>query len=586
MSDAWENDPELQSTRKVERRELERMLVGGSDHSFGDVGPYKLKGVLGRGGSAIVYRAEDRQGGEVALKVFTETPALKAADLQRFLLEAAAVSKLRSHPNIITVHDTGSEGKNHYIAMELVPEGRTLKQLLAERSRLPQEKVVEYGLAIGKALAYAHREGFIHRDIKPGNILINSFNQPLLTDFGLVHAPDSHLTMAGEIVGTPIYMAPEQLVYTNPQTSVRSDIYSFGLLLYFMLTGSLPYEADQKMPLAQIIEVLRDCEPTRLSALGIQASPQLEAVLLKLLEKDPDDRYQTMDAVVTELEACQTGTRVKAHIPTRAERLEKWLKKHRAVTLTAMSATVLLLSVCWYLLHRSEERQSEGLALAIETVRSVEYALAEKRRLEAIVNPESSEKDESKGEKHWGKARKLLSGGNLAEAGKEFGMALAWGRKNGRRHLVQLCRADLARISLAQGRRETARGEFLALAKSQGPKTLKRQLWLFEAGVAAWLAGDRQTARGHWGRLTFGTNSTTTLANPQRRSYIIVLGSFMLGQLEAGELRDAMAAVPMSLRALGFWALAQKSSDPPDRRELLRKAASRRKCFVWITQEE
>jgi eukaryotic-like serine/threonine-protein kinase len=352
---------DLEATRQLSRHELDRM-VAGARRTFGYIGPYQLTEVLGRGGSSIVFRARKSQGSDVALKVFNMVPGTKATELKRFLREGEVGSHLRSHPNIITIYDTGQDGSSYYIAMELVPGGRTLKDLVTEQGALDRDTALGLAIPIADALVYAHREGFVHRDIKPGNVLLSRFGQPLLTDFGLVHADDSNITAAGEVLGTPVFMAPEELSANTVVASPQTDIYSFGILLHYMLTGQLPFKIDQTMPLNQMLSIVQTTPPTMPADHGKQVGTDLERVLTKLLQKDPANRYRTMADVLADLQACRGGRPLAADAitpePVPAAGWRRWASQHAMLSLTLAAAALAMVAVALALAAQWRRRQA------------------------------------------------------------------------------------------------------------------------------------------------------------------------------------------------------------------------------------
>jgi tRNA A-37 threonylcarbamoyl transferase component Bud32 len=256
------------------------------------VGKYRIIERLGRGGMAEVYKAYhpglDRH---VAVKVMHPFLVEEGDFVGRFEREAAAVAKLR-HPNIVQIMDFDHEGDVYYMVMEFI-DGPTLKAELEERSRMGQpfdpEEATRILTPIGNAVDYAHRRGMVHRDLKPANIMFTAEGQPVLTDFGIAKIVGAKsYTVTGAVSGTPAYMSPEQ--GQGERGDERSDIYSLGVILYEMVTGRVPYDADT--PFAIILKHIQDPLP-----LPRQVYPQLsesvERVILKTLSKEPDDRYQT-----------------------------------------------------------------------------------------------------------------------------------------------------------------------------------------------------------------------------------------------------------------------------------------------------
>jgi len=256
------------------------------------VGKYRIIERLGRGGMAEVYKAYhpglDRH---VAIKVMHPFLVEEKDFVGRFEREARAVAKLR-HPNIVQIIDFDHEDDLFYMVMEFI-DGPTLKAELRERSLMGQpfapKEAARILAAIGNAVDYAHRWGMVHRDLKPANIMFTAEGQPILTDFGVARIVGAkRFTVTGAVSGTPAYMSPEQ--GQGERGDERSDIYSLGVILYEMVTGRVPYDADT--PLAIIMKHINDPLP-----LPRQVHPQLpesvERVILKALSKNPDDRYQT-----------------------------------------------------------------------------------------------------------------------------------------------------------------------------------------------------------------------------------------------------------------------------------------------------
>ena len=225
------------------------------------IGRYRITEHLGRGGMAEVYKAyQPSLDRNVAIKVMHAFLADEKEFLSRFEREAKVVATLR-HPNIVQVYDFDVENGMYYMVMEFI-EGETLKrrlQDLEEKSEwVPLEDSVRIVLAVGSALKYAHEHGMVHRDVKPANVMITTDGQVILTDFGIAKIVSaSNLTASGAMVGTPSYMAPEQGM--GQPGDERSDIYSLGVMLYQLVTGRLPYDADT--PLAVVLKHINDPLP-------------------------------------------------------------------------------------------------------------------------------------------------------------------------------------------------------------------------------------------------------------------------------------------------------------------------------------
>lgn len=271
------------------------------------LGNYRVVERIGRGGMATVYKAyQPALERYVAIKVIHEQLAAEDEQfLKRFRREAKAVAALR-HPNIVQVFDFGTEDGTSYMVMEYL-EGTTLKaelNELAERGEtMSLEEVRRIFQAVASALEYAHRQGMVHRDIKPANVMLTTKGDVVLTDFGIARiVGGTQYTATGALTGTPAYMSPEQ--GQGERGDERSDIYALGVVLYEMVTGRVPFDADT--PLAVILKHIS--APLPLPRQLNPAIPEaVEQVILKALAKDPNDRYQTVAQMAEALEAALTG---------------------------------------------------------------------------------------------------------------------------------------------------------------------------------------------------------------------------------------------------------------------------------------
>lgn len=265
------------------------------------IGRFEIEGVLGRGAMGVVYVARDPViGRKVALKTLVLPEGVEEAEefRVRFLREAQAAGIL-NHPGIVTVYDAGVDESTSlsYIAMELV-EGRSLRDLLRQGYPFSYSEVARIGVALAMALDYAHSKGVVHRDIKPANVLLTDQGQVKITDFGVARVATSNLTTTGQFIGTPNYMSPEQV--TGSPVDGRSDLFSLGVVLFELLTGRRPFSGANLTEVSY--KIVHEPAPVP-SQLRPGLPPAFNPIVLKLLEKNPDNRYQRGMEVARALEA-------------------------------------------------------------------------------------------------------------------------------------------------------------------------------------------------------------------------------------------------------------------------------------------
>ncbi len=326
---------------------------------------YRILAELGRGGMGVVFKAEDTMLDRlVALKFLPPHLTASEAEQSRFLQEAKAASAL-NHPNVCNIHSIGEHDGQTFIDMELV-EGQTLRARIASEP-IKLNDAIGYAIQIGEALHEAHSKGIVHRDIKCENIMINSRNQIKVMDFGLAKLKGSlKLTKTSSTVGTLAYMAPEQI--QGAEVDARSDIFSFGVVLFEMLTGHMPFRGEHDA--AMMYSILNE-EPDLLTTYLPDANSELLHIINRALEKDPADRYQHVDEMVTELRRMRKmSDRVVKPGPMASSRSHQPVNVPAApqidpkrVIWIASAAIAVLASVAWFLFFNKAEARITSMAV-------------------------------------------------------------------------------------------------------------------------------------------------------------------------------------------------------------------------------
>ena len=297
---------------------------------WGRLGPYRVLGLLGTGGIGLVYRAEDdRLGRAVALKVLRPRFARRATARDRFLREARAAAAVQDD-RVVTIYEVGEAGGTPFLAMELL-DGETLDDRLRREGRLPMLEVLRIGREVAFGLAAAHDKGLIHRDVKPSNVWLEApSGRVKLLDFGLAKpADEAHLTLPGELAGTPAYMSPEQA--REAPLDGQTDLFSLGVVLYQLASGRLPFPGETAW--ATLTSLATEAPP-RLRSLNPDVPPALAALVARLLDKDRTRRPPSAAAVAAELRAIGDGT-------ARRPRIARWAAALAAIAILCIGAVIL-----------------------------------------------------------------------------------------------------------------------------------------------------------------------------------------------------------------------------------------------------
>jgi tetratricopeptide (TPR) repeat protein len=349
------------------------------------IGRFELTALLGRGSFGAVYKARDLELDRwVAVKVPRAGCFASTEEQKRLLSEAKSAAQL-SHPNIVAVHEVSRDGDLPYIVSDFV-EGRTLAALMAER-RPAFCETADLAAQVADALDYAHRHGIIHRDVNPRNILIDPDGQPHVTDFGLARREEGSIlvTLEGEILGTPAYMAPEQAAGEVSKIDRRSDVYSLGVVLYELLTGELPFRGRIHRLLRQVIHE----EPRPPRQMNDRIPRDLQTICLKAMAKSPARRYATAAELAADLRRYFRGEPIRARPVRRIEKLCRWCRREPMLaSLTAGIGLLLILvtglSVTWAM--RSEQGRQDLAAAQDQTERQRQQAERAREQAEAVAD--------------------------------------------------------------------------------------------------------------------------------------------------------------------------------------------------------
>ena len=308
--------------------------------TLGEFGDYELLEVVGRGGQGVVYRAHQKSlNRTVALKMISLGSWATEAHLKRFRREAAAAASLE-HPGIVPIYEVGEGDGSCYFSMRFV-EGGQLDQVI-KRKPTSIRQAAELISKVARTVHYAHEHGILHRDIKPGNILLDAKGEPLLTDFGLARLveAESTVTRTKEVMGTPSYMAPEQAMGNNAAVSSATDVYGLGAVLYQLLTGHPPFAGGTTY---ETIKLVLDTVPRQPRLLNPKIDRDLSTICLKCLEKDPKRRYSSALALAEDLERWLHGRSIVARPISPPVHLWRWMQRNPIVA--GMSTLLLALGI-------------------------------------------------------------------------------------------------------------------------------------------------------------------------------------------------------------------------------------------------
>ncbi len=329
---------------------------------LGELGDYELLEEIGRGGQGVVFRARQKSLNRiVALKIISLGQWASKAHLKRFRLEAEAAARLE-HPGIVPIHEVGERDGSCYFSMKFV-EGGQLDEVV-RRASMSIRQAAELIAKVARTVHYAHEHGILHRDIKPGNILLDQKGEPHLTDFGLARLVETESTMTRtlDVLGTPSYMAPEQATGNNAAVSSVTDIYGLGAVFYQLLTGQPPFAGGATY---ETIKLLLDTEPRRPRLLNRKIDRDVSTICLKCLEKDPKRRYSSALALAEDLERWLRHEPIQARHTGVFARGRKWVRRKPTSALLVASLVGLAAAASWIVWKSELIRQPPPTGIAV-----------------------------------------------------------------------------------------------------------------------------------------------------------------------------------------------------------------------------
>ena len=436
---------------------------GCGDLAPGDVvDTYEIQRRLGKGGMGVVYAALDRElERPVAIKFLLGD---SSAGLRRFQLEAVAAARVQ-HPGVVAVHRVGEYGGNPYYVMDQV-EGATLDAYLEQRPELSRRKRVELLVSICQAVRAAHLKGVIHRDLKPANILVDQQDATRVLDFGVAKLFTGDVqaavrTREGELLGTPAYMAPEQVGGAG-EVDTRTDVFALGIILYQLLTGVMPFLRDS---LAALIHAVAYEEPEPMARHGCQ-DPDLEAVVRKAMAKVPGQRYQTAHALARDLKRWLDGEPVSARPRSATVRAGRFVRRHY---LASGVVLLVLLSLPAGLTYRAWRRDVQVTELTTRGEGKVQRLKANAARLEQLARLARVRASSAAARRKLREVARAVEADTVAALSLlERGLALDPSAPRTRRALLEVL---MARVGLAERlHQDTVARMYRALARSRDPK--------------------------------------------------------------------------------------------------------------------
>ena len=329
---------------------------------LGELGDYELLEEIGRGGQGVVFRARQKSlNRTVALKIISLGQWASEAHLKRFRREAEAVGNL-DHPNIVPIYEVGERDGSCYFSMKFV-EGGQLDEVVG-RAPLSIRRAVELMLRLARTVHYAHEHNILHRDIKPGNILLDQKGEPHLTDFGLARLveTESTITRTREVLGTPSYMAPEQATGNNAQLTSATDVYGLGAVLYQLLTGHPPFAGGTTF---ETIKLVLDTEPRQPRLWNRKINRELSTICLKCLEKDPKRRYPSALALAEDLEHWLRHEPIRAKRSGSFTHARKWVRRRPAPAALIASLVALAAAIGWNVWKSELTSRPEPKSIAV-----------------------------------------------------------------------------------------------------------------------------------------------------------------------------------------------------------------------------